>query len=124
MDEQQNMWQRIFDVLVENGIETYPPATYNGQCKRPYVMFKKAGSIRLKTYSSRRDYYNFFLYVPREQYDKLSDFEAEVKAVLDSPPLYPMIMPTGRTENDYYDDNYNAHLRILQYYNNVKEKHL
>jgi len=123
MDD-KNIWQRIYTVLRENGIEVYPPATKVGQCKRPYVMFKKGGSTRVKDYSSRRDFYNFFLYVPREQYDMLSDYEAQVKSILDSPPLYPMIMPTGKTENDYYDDNYNAHLRIIQYYNNVRDQHL
>lgn len=122
--DNKNVWQIIYTVLKEKGIEVYPPATKNGQCTRPYVMFKKAGSLRVRQYSSQRDLYNFFLFVPRNKYDILSDFEAEVKAVLDSPPLYPMIMPTGRTENDYYDDNYNAHLRILQYYNNVRVKHL
>ena len=123
MDE-KNVWQRIYTVLKENGIDVYPPATKDGLCTNPYVMFKKAGSMRLKNYSSRRDFYNFFLYVPRTQYSILSDYEAEVKAILGRPPLYPMIMPTGRTENDYYDDNFNAHLRILQYYNNVREEHL
>lgn len=120
----KNVWQRVYLALKQNGIDVYAPAQKDGVCKNPYVMFKKSGSLQIQNYSSQRDFYDFYLYVPREQYDKLSDFEAEVKSVLDSPPIYPMLMPTGDSENDYYDDNYNAHLRIITYYNNVRVKHL
>lgn len=124
MEESKNVWQLIYDELVKNGIDAYPPAIKNGECKAPYVMFKQAGANRLGRYSSRRDFYEFYLYVPRNKYSFLSDYEAQVKQVLDNPPLYPMIMPTGSKENDYFDDNYNAHLRILTYYNNVRDRHV
>ena len=120
----KNVWQRTYLTLKQNGIDVYPPATKDGQCKKPYVVVKKGGSMQLQNYSTQRDFYDFLIYVPREQYDILSDYEAEVKKVLDSPPIYPMLMPTGQTENDYYDDNINAHLRIITYYNNVRVKHL
>lgn len=122
--ENKNVWQRTYLALKNGGIDVYPPATKNGQCKNPYVVIKKGGSMQLRTYSTQRDFYDFLIYVPREQYDILSDYEAEVKKILDSPPIYPMLMPTGQTENDYYDDNMNAHLRIITYYNNVRVKHL
>ena len=124
MSTHKNIWQIIFDVLVENGIDVYPPATHNGVCTKPYVVLKKHGSTKIYGYSSRRDVYMFMIYVPRSEYSILSDYEAEVKAILDSPPLYPMIMPTGDTEDDFYDDNINAHLRMITYYNNVRDKHL
>lgn len=122
--EEKNVWQRTYLALKRGGIDVYPPATKDGQCKNPYVVIKKSGSMQLRTYSTQRDFYDFLIYVPREQYDILSDYEAEVKKILDSPPIYPMLMPTGQTENDYYDDNINAHLRIITYYNNVRVKHL
>ena len=122
--EEKNVWQIIFSTLSDNGIEVYPPATRNGKCTNPYVVLKKGGSNKIFGYSSKRDYYLFMLYVPRTQYSILSDFEAAVKSILDVPPLYPMIMPTGETENDYYDDNLDAHLRMFTYYNNVRVKHL
>lgn len=124
MSTQKNVWQIIFDVLKNNGIEVYPPATHNGVCTKPYVVVKKSGSSSIYGYSSRRDLYLFMIYVPRTEYSILGDYEAKVKAILDSPPLYPMIMPTGNTEDDYYDDNMNAHLRMITYYNNVRDKHL
>lgn len=121
---EKNVWQIIFDNLKNAGIKVYPPATKQGECKENYVVFKKGGSTQINKYSSKRDYYDFYLYVPKNKYSELADFEADVKSVLDSAPVYPMIMPTGSTENDYYDDNLNAHLRTFTYYNNVRVKHL
>ncbi|MBO7695443.1 MAG: hypothetical protein J6T10_22690 [Methanobrevibacter sp.] len=120
----KNVWEIIVTTLLENGINAFPPASKIGQCKERYVVVKRGGSSRIKNYSSRRDLYEFFLYVPKEEYSQLSDFQMQVEKVLAKQPLYPMIMPTGDIENDYYDDNINAHLRILTYYNNVRDKHL
>lgn len=122
--ENKNVWERIVSVLNENGINAYPPATKQGQCKEKYVVVKYAGANQHKTYSTQKNYYEFYLYVPKNNYSILADFEAEVRAVLDKPPLYPMIMPTGSSENDYYDDNIDAHLRSFSYYNYQRVKHL
>ena len=122
--ENKNVWELIVSELKKNGINAYPPANKQGQCKEKYVVVKRGGSYRLGTYSSRRDTYEFFLYVPKNDYSILSDFEAEVMAVLAKPPIYPMILPTGTIEDDYYDDNIDGHLRIISYYNNVRVQHL
>lgn len=124
MDEEKTVWQRIFTELKNNGINVYEPADKQGECKSSYVVVKFGGSTQYYGFSSQRDFYDFYCYVPRRDYSKLADFEYTVKAILDSPPLYPMIMPTGSSENDYYDDNLNAHLRIFTYYNNRRVKHL
>lgn len=119
-----NVWKIIFETLKENGIDVREPVNKLGECKSPYVVVKFAGATRYFGYSSQRDLYNFFCYVPKNKYSYLHDFEVKVKSILDSPPLYPMIMPTGSMENDYYDDNLNAHLRMFTYYNNRRVKHL
>lgn len=123
-EQDKNVWKLIYEELKKKGIDVYEPANKVGECKKPYVVVKFAGSTRYYNYSSKRNYYNFLLYVPRNMYSYLSDFEVKVKEVLDSPPLYPLIMPTGSSENDFYDDNLNAHLRIFNYYNNQRVKHL
>lgn len=120
----KTVWQIIFEEMKKSGIDVYEPANKVGECKNPYVVVKFAGSTKYFNYSSVRNYYNFFLYVPRNKYSYLSEFEFKVKEVLDRPPLYPLIMPTGSSENDFYDDNLNAHLRIFSYYNNQRVKHL
>lgn len=124
MSVEKTVWKLIMDKLIESGIEAYPPATKVGECKKPYVVVKQAGSAKILNYSSQRDFYDFYCYVPKNAYSTLTNFEARVKSVLDIPPLYPMIMPTGNTENDYYDDNIDAHMRRFTYYNNKRVQHL
>ncbi len=118
-----SVWEMICDKLIENGIDAYPPATHEGECLSPYVVVKQYGSTQIVNFSSERVYYLFLLYVPRNQYSMLEDFENKVKAVLDG-ELYPMLMPSGSKEADYYDDNYHAHMRSFMYHNNVRNKHL
>lgn len=124
MDGDKNIIQLIMDGLKAKGIAVFPPAIKVGQCKEKYVVVKFAGSGQAKTYSTQKDLYNIMLYVPKNQYTQLPDFESEVRMALDSPPLFPMIMPLGQTENDYFDDNIDAHLRIIRYYNYRRNKHL
>lgn len=119
----KNVWQIIFETLSKNGIEVFPPATKIGECKKPYVVLKQDGASQIKSYSSEYVYYRFMLYVPRNKYSELSIFEKDIKKILDE-NLYPLIMPAGQTETDYYDDNYNAHMRAFLYRNNVRNKHL
>lgn len=122
-EETRSVWKIIFDTLTENGFNVYPPATHVGECKSPYIVLKQDGGVQINDYSSERVYYRFMLYVPREQYTFLDEYEKQVKKVLDE-QLFPMLMPTGQKENDFYDDNYNAHLRAFLYRNNVRNKHL
>lgn len=124
MNENKNVWNIIYETLKENGIDAREPANKIGECKTPYVVVKFSGSMQYLNYSTQRDYYDFYCYVPKNSYSELTDFEFRVKSILDSPPLYPMIMPTGSSENDYYDSNLKAHLRTFTYYNNKRVKHL
>lgn len=110
--------------LEKNNIECYPPGTKEDECKKKYVVLKQSGGTQLNTYSSETIYYDFMLYVPRNKYHLLDDFEKEVKRVLDSHPLYPMIMPTGSTDPDFYDDEIKAHMRSFMYRNTRRNKHL
>lgn len=120
---EDSVWKIIFSTLKRAGFDVYPPATKNGICSKEYIVVKKAGSAPILGISSQRDYYMFLLYVPIEKYSYLDEFERKVKDVLDT-DLFPMLMPTGSEENDYYDDNFNAHLRSFMYINKVRNKHL
>lgn len=119
----KTIWQIISDTLNENGVDVFPPATKIGECKSPYVVLKQDGSTQIEKYSSEYVYYRFIVYVPRNKYSELSNFENKIKKIL-ADNLFPMIMPVGQTESDYYDDNYNAHMRAFLYRNNVRNKHL
>lgn len=123
IDNKKTIWQNICDVLTSKGIDVFPPATKYGECKKPYVVLKQDGSSQIGDYSSERVYYRFILYVPKNKYSHLSVFEKEVKKIIDE-ELFPLIMPVGQNETDYYDDNFNAHMRSFLYSNNVRNKHL
>jgi hypothetical protein len=118
-----SVWEQIYDALNNSNIEVYPPSIKTGECKSKYVVVKQDGSAKNGDYSSAVTYYQFMLYVPKNQYNILSDFEKEIKEILDE-KLYPMIMPTGETMSDYYDDEVKAHMRSFLYRNNVRNKYL
>lgn len=123
MEKEKTVWEIISDTLTENGIDVYPPSLHKGECKNPYVVLKQDGKTQINNYSSERVYYRFMCYVPQHKYTELDAFEKKVKDILNE-NLYPMIMPVGQTETDYFDDNYNAHLRTFLYRNNIRNKYL
>lgn len=116
-------WRDIFKELNDSKVDVYPPATKKGECTSPYVVVKQDGSTQAGTFSSEYVYYQFMLYVPHNAYDKLDDYEKEVKGILAS-KLHPWLMPTGSNMPDYYDDTIKAHMRSFMYRNNVRNKHL
>lgn len=117
------IWEMIFEELEKSGINAYPPATHIGECKEKYVVVKQDGSAQAGQLSSQFVYYQFLLYVPQNKYHKLSEYEKEVKKVLDA-KLFPMLMPVGSSMPDYYDDEVKAHMRSFQYRNSIRNKHL
>ena len=112
-----SVWQIVADILGKYcELPVYPPATHNGECMSPYIVLKKDGGARVPSYSSQFQYYRIMIYVPRNQYSKLDDYQKRVKKVLKE-NIFPLLLPTGQEESDYYDDNYNAHMRAMLYRN-------
>lgn len=120
IDTEKSVWEMIADALIRNGIKVYPPAMKMGGCDEEYVVLKQAGSVQVEAYSSVWDYYMFMLYVPKEKYTDLDRLERKVTKVIRD-ELYPMIKPTGLKENDSFDDNINAHIRMFTYRNSRRE---
>ena len=119
----KSVWQKCMDVLKENKVEAYPPATKEGECLREYVVLKQDGGSQYQTFSSEVQYYTFLLYVPRTKYASLAFFKEKVKEVI-ATDLYPLLMPTGLETPDFYDDSVKAYMVSIQYRNNVHNKHL
>lgn len=122
MEDGVNIWKMIAKELNSEGIDVYPPATHKGQCTKPYVILKQDGVSRVLDYSSARVYYRFQVYVPKERYDLLDVYEKKVKDILDN-KLYPLILNSNSQEPDYFDDNYNAHMRAFLYHNTIRLRH-
>lgn len=110
IDSEKTLWEIISETFISNGIMCYPPASKNGECKESYIVLKQAGGVQVESYSSVWVYYMFMLYVPKNKYTELDRFEERVNKIIHE-SLYPMIKPTGLKNNDFYDDNINAHVR-------------
>ena len=117
------IWRTIAHALIESGFEVYPPATKNGECKSKYIVVKTAGSTQLSNYSTEQHFYNILLYVPQNEYDELEEFKNEVVKAINE-KLFPLLMPTGQEQPDFFDDSYKAHVISIQYRNNVRNKYL
>lgn len=122
MDD-KTIWERISDALIAHGYDVYPPAIKNGECKSEYIVIKQDGGSQHTALSSEVEYYTLLLYVPQEQYTRLSKFRQEVKGVI-ATEVYPTLMPTGLVTPDFFDDTYKAHMTSIQYRNNLRNKQL
>lgn len=119
-----SIWQIVADILVKYGsLPVFPPATHKGACTEPYIVLKEDGATTVPGFSSMYRYFRIMLYVPRTQYSKLDMYEAELKKILRD-NIFPLLLPSGLQESDYYDDNYDAHMRTLVYRNVYREKHI
>lgn len=119
-----SVWQIVADILQKYGsLPVFPPATHKGVCKEPYIVLKEDGAGNVIGCSSMYRYFRIMIYVPRNEYSKLDQYEAEVREVL-SDNVFPLLLPFGNHESDYFDDNYDAHLRQMVYRNVYRDKHI
>lgn len=117
-----SVWQIVMDILNKYGdLPVYPPATHNGECTEPYIVVKRDGGARIPSYSSQYQYIRIMIYVPRNQYSKLDEYQKRVENLIQE-KIFPLLLPTGQIESDYYDDNYNAHMRAMLYRNVRRNK--
>lgn len=119
--ESKSVWQIIFDTLNEAGFEVFSPGQHKGECIKPYIVLSQDGTAAIPGLSSRYRYFRILLYVPQQRYSFLDKFERDVENVIQK-KLYPMVKPTGQVESDYFDDNYNAHMRAILYRNVYRDK--
>lgn len=124
MGEKNSVWQIVADILMKYGsLKVYPPAVHKGIVEEPYIVLKEDGAAVVPGYSSMYRYFRIMIYVPRDQYSLLDQYEADLKEILRE-KIFPLLLPTGSQESDYYDDNYNGYMRALLYRNVFREKHI
>lgn len=117
------MWEKIFEVLEENGIDVYPPYQKVGECFKPYVVVKQDGSVQVQDFSSEFIFYQFLLYLPYNEYHKIDKYEKKVRAVVGS-KLFPDLMAYGGCMPDYYDDDVHGYMRSFLYRASKRNKFL
>lgn len=118
----RTLWEIVSDKLIENDIEVYPEAIKKRECKSPYVVLKQDGKTPISGISSKKGYFMVMLYVPQHEYQELDRFETKVTNILNE--LIPLIHPVGQTNTDYYDDNFNAHMRYVLYRSSIRDRNI
>lgn len=124
MGEKNSVWQIVADILMKYGsLKVYPPATHKGKAtdNKAWIVLKEDGAATVPGYSSMYRYFRIMIYAPRNEYSKLDEYEAEVREIIEQ-HIFPLLLPTGSQESDYYDDNYDAHMRALLYRNVFRNK--
>lgn len=117
-DYQDSRWQDIYIHLKNKGYDVYAPAQKEGECTEPYIIIKNDGSYKHNEFSSDRDMYAIYVYVPKLKYSLLEPIVQMVKK--DMRELYPMFIPYGQQLPSYYDDDVKAHYIGIEYENYKK----
>lgn len=122
--EKESVWQIVADILKKYGsLDVFPPAMHKGECTTPYIVLAEDGQSNIVGYTAMYRYFRVMIYVPRDEYSKLDAYESEVRKVMQE-NVFPLLLPVGTAESDYYDANYDAHLRALLYRNVYRDKHV
>lgn len=121
---EENLWSRVQKTLIDNGIDTYPPAQKVGDCKDFYTVLKPSGATQKGTFSTEIHYYDLLCYAPRNKFVQLLDYVVRCKEVMAKEPIFPALMPTGVETPPFFDDTNNSYMISVQYRNNVRNTHL
>lgn len=117
-DFQESRWQDLYLHLKNKGYDVYAPAQKVGECTEPYLVVKNDGSYQHVNFSTDRDMYAIYCYVPRLRYSELEPLVQRVKR--DMKELYPMFQVYGQQLASFYDDEVKAHYISIEYENYKK----
>lgn len=114
-----NVWQMIYLHLEKEGFEVYPPAAFEGEVNREYLVLVKGTSVGHKSgVSTMVDYYRIICYVPANKYHRLDSLVLEVEKAMQK--LHPLIYPAKDKTPSYYDDLNKSHNVSITYKNYKK----
>lgn len=111
----ESRWQDMYSLLKSKGFDVYAPAQKIGECVSPYVVVKNDGSYGHVQYSTERDLYTVYCYVPRDKYSLLEPLVQQVKIAMRD--LYPMFRPYHQQLPSFYDEETKAHGIGIEYEN-------
>lgn len=117
-DFQESRWQDLYLHLKNKGYDVYAPAQKVGECTEPYLVVNNDGSYQHVNFSTDRDMYAIYCYVPKLRYSELEPLVQRVKR--DMRELYPMFQVYGQQLASFYDDEVKAHYIVIEYENYKK----
>lgn len=111
-----NLLVKTKEVLKKYDIETFLPGEHKGDCLKPYVVVKQAGTMDVATVSSEYKMYDIMCYVPKKQYEYLEPFVHKVKMSMKE--LFPvMVYVPGSQVGSFYDESNKSFMVSFQYRN-------
>lgn len=111
----ESRWEDIYQHLENSGFDVYPPGRKDGECKKPYVVVKRADGAKDISVSSKHVYYDILCYVPLNKYSSLEPFFEKVLEAMKE--LHPMIRPADTESAPYQDNQVKAHMMSALYEN-------
>lgn len=111
-------WKDIFLHLKSKGYEVYPPGNKDGECLKPYIVVKDAGTTKVTGISSSLALFDVMVYMPYNRYSELEEYVRKVEEDMDE--LFPMIRPAHFKTASFYDESVKGYMESIQYQNYQK----
>lgn len=115
---ENSRWKDIFRHLKNLGYDVYPPGNKEGECTKPYIVVKDAGTTKVAGISSSLALFDVMVYMPYNRYSELEEYSRKVEKDMDG--LWPMIRPAHFKTTSFYDESVKGYMVSIQYKNYQK----
>lgn len=106
-------WQRLYEILTENGWAVYAPGKHTGPCTEPYIVLRLAGSQNIDGISSYFDLYELLLYVPYGRYSEVETTQKALKALMRT--YRPIVAVYDDFDYTFNDDDVKGYQSSITY---------
>ena len=110
------IYNLIFDILKNSGIDVYAPNTHKGDCITPYVVVKRATAGRFQRYSTQIVYYDLLCYA--KNYTSCLSLVEKVKTAMKGADFN--VRPTLNETEPFFDDAVKGFMASVEYRNYKK----
>lgn len=108
--------------LESAGFDTYFPGQHRGECLKPYVVVKDAGTTRLGTFSTIQYTYDIMLYVPLNRFSQLDPLMQQIRAAMKTLSSKISLRVAYDMSTPFYDESVKAYMSYITYVNLRKLK--
>lgn len=112
------MYEKIFDFLVSEGYNVYPPGT-NIDFKDPIIILKENEPISVRGLGYMNRMYYLYCHTPFTSYTQALDFKDKVDKSMQRLRNFDRVFSGAQI---LVDESTNTYLTILQYNNKVKRR--
>lgn len=110
------IYDLIFDILKNSGIDVYAPNTHKGDCITPYVVVKRVTAGQFQRYSTQIVYYDLLCYA--KNYTSCLSLVEKVKTAMKGADFN--VRPTLNETEPFFDDAVKGFMASVEYRNYKK----